>query len=45
VIEEVATTYIQGDSVYEDPAISANPNRKIYLTFWPEWLRNERPLA
>jgi sialic acid synthase SpsE/quercetin dioxygenase-like cupin family protein len=38
IIEEVSTTYVQGDSIYEDAAINNNPNRKIYLTFWPEWL-------
>jgi sialic acid synthase SpsE/quercetin dioxygenase-like cupin family protein len=38
VIEEIATTYIQGDSVYADDAINQDPNRKILLTFWPEWL-------
>ena len=42
VIEEVATTYILGDSVYEDPEIARNPNRKIYLTFWPEWLKADK---
>ena len=38
IIEEVATTYVKGDSIYHDAAINENPNRKIYLTFWPEWL-------
>ena len=38
VIEEIATTYIKGDSVYSDSAINLNQNRKIFLTFWPEWL-------
>lgn len=37
IIEEVATTYLQGDSIYEDGAINKNTNRKILLTFWPEW--------
>ena len=40
IIEEVATTYVHGDSVYEDDAINKNPNRKICLTFWPEWLKS-----
>jgi sialic acid synthase SpsE/mannose-6-phosphate isomerase-like protein (cupin superfamily) len=40
VIEEIATTYIKGDSVYSDKAINDNPNRKILLTFWPEWLED-----
>lgn len=38
IIEEVATTYVKGDSIYHDAAINDNPNRKIYLTFWPKWL-------
>jgi sialic acid synthase SpsE/mannose-6-phosphate isomerase-like protein (cupin superfamily) len=38
VIEEIATTYIVGDSIYSDEIISINPNRKTYLTFWPEWM-------
>jgi sialic acid synthase SpsE/quercetin dioxygenase-like cupin family protein len=40
IIEEVSTTYVRGDSVYEDDAINKNPSRKIYLTFWPEWLKD-----
>lgn len=36
IIEEVATTYIRGDSVYEDAGISDNANRKTRLTFWPQ---------
>ena len=36
IVEEVSTTYIQGDSVYEDESINANSDRKIFLTFWPE---------
>ena len=38
VIEEIATTYLRGDSVYADNLINQNTNRKILLTFWPEWL-------
>jgi sialic acid synthase SpsE/quercetin dioxygenase-like cupin family protein len=40
VIEEVATTYIQGDSVYEDAAINSNSSRKTLLKFWPDWLKD-----
>ncbi|HEY9075038.1 MAG TPA: N-acetylneuraminate synthase family protein [Anaerolineaceae bacterium] len=40
VIEEIATTYLQGDSAYIDPVINQNKDRKIYLTFWPEWMDN-----
>ena len=38
IIEEIATTYVKGDSVYTDEAIVNNPNRKALLTFWPEWM-------
>jgi Sialic acid synthase len=38
IIEEIATTYIQGDSLYEDNEIDKNNNRKTLLTVWPEWL-------
>jgi sialic acid synthase SpsE/quercetin dioxygenase-like cupin family protein len=40
IIEEIATTYIKGDSIYADDSISKNLNRKTYLTFWPEWMGN-----
>lgn len=39
IIEEIATTYIKGDSVYSDESIINNLNRKTLLTFWPEWLK------
>ncbi len=38
IIEEVATTYLNGDSVYEDETINTNPTRKTLLSFWPDWL-------
>jgi len=38
IIEEIATTYVKGDSVYSDGEISKNENRKTLVTFWPEWL-------
>ena len=38
IIEEIATTYVKGDSVYADAEISKNENRKTLVTFWPEWL-------
>ena len=34
VIEEISSTHIKSDSFYTDPAISANPNRKTWLTYW-----------
>jgi quercetin dioxygenase-like cupin family protein len=36
IVEEVSTTYVKGDSVYEDESINANQDRKIHLTFWPD---------
>ena len=41
IVEEISTTYIQGDSVYEDSVITDNPDRKIHLTFWPD-LKEEK---
>lgn len=38
IIEEIATTYLKGDSVYEDDSINKNPNRKIQMTFWPQYV-------
>jgi N-acetylneuraminate synthase len=40
VVEEIATTYVQGDSIYAEEFINRNPNRKIFLTFWPQWLES-----
>ena len=36
IVEEVSTTYVLGDSLYEDADINTNPDRKIYLAFWPD---------
>lgn len=36
IIEEIATTYLNGDSVYEDETINQNANRKIELTLWSQ---------
>jgi mannose-6-phosphate isomerase-like protein (cupin superfamily) len=36
VIEEVSSSYSQGDSFYTDPAIDANNNRKTFVTYWLE---------
>lgn len=38
IVEEIATMYLQGDSIYEDPSINANKERKTQLTFWPQWM-------
>lgn len=40
IIEEIATTYIKGDSVYSDDSINKNENRKTLLTFWPEYMED-----
>jgi mannose-6-phosphate isomerase-like protein (cupin superfamily) len=34
VIEEVSSSYTQGDSYYTDEAISANANRKTFVAYW-----------
>ena len=39
IIEEIATTYIKGDSYYSDESINKRANRKTLLTFWPEWMK------
>jgi len=36
IIEEISTTYLNGDSVYEDESINKNANRKIELTLWSQ---------
>ncbi len=35
IFEEISTTYLKGDSYYEEE-IYNNPSRKTYLTFWAE---------
>jgi sialic acid synthase SpsE/mannose-6-phosphate isomerase-like protein (cupin superfamily) len=34
VIEEISSSHIVDDSYYTDPAISANENRKTFVTYW-----------
>ena len=34
VFEEISSTHIKDDSYYTDPSISANKDRKTYLTHW-----------
>ncbi len=36
VIEEVSSSYAVHDSLYTDPAIAANTNRKTFVTYWLE---------
>jgi sialic acid synthase SpsE/mannose-6-phosphate isomerase-like protein (cupin superfamily) len=38
VFEEVSTTHFVGDSIYDEPEITANKNRKTEMTFWSDWL-------
>ena len=42
VIEEIATTYLKGDSIYDDETIRQNEDRKILLTIWPQWLETDK---
>lgn len=34
VFEEISSTHYTDDSIYTDPAITANPRRKTRLTYW-----------
>ena len=34
VIEEISTCYVPGDSLYTDPSIEKNLQRKTYVTYW-----------
>jgi sialic acid synthase SpsE/mannose-6-phosphate isomerase-like protein (cupin superfamily) len=34
IIEEISSSHIVNDSFYTDPAISANGNRKTFVTYW-----------
>lgn len=34
VFEEISSTHFKDDSYYTDASISANPQRKTYLTYW-----------
>lgn len=36
VIEEVSSSYSSNDSFYSDPVISANNNRKTFVSYWLE---------
>jgi len=44
IIEEVSTAAIQGDSVYKDPLILQNRNRKTKVTNWGRFELNHSPL-
>jgi N-acetylneuraminate synthase len=34
IIEEISSSHIVNDSYYTDPSISANTNRKTFVTYW-----------
>jgi quercetin dioxygenase-like cupin family protein len=34
IIEEISSNHIVEDSYYADPAISANADRKTFVTYW-----------
>lgn len=34
VFEEISSTHYTDDSIYTDPAVTANPRRKTLLTYW-----------
>jgi sialic acid synthase SpsE/mannose-6-phosphate isomerase-like protein (cupin superfamily) len=38
IIEEISTTHEKDDSYYQDTSITAQKNRKTYMTFWIDWL-------
>ncbi len=40
VLEEISTTHYPNDSYYDDSAIASPERRKTYMTFFPEWLKN-----
>ena len=40
VLEEISTTHITGDSEYEDKNIPDTRERKTYMTFYADWLKN-----
>jgi uncharacterized cupin superfamily protein len=40
VMEEISTTHFKNDSFYDDPAIKSAEERKTYMTFYAEWLKD-----
>lgn len=41
IFEEISTTHFVDDSLYEDDAVSRNPDRKTRITFWSDWLEKD----
>ncbi|MBT8342128.1 MAG: N-acetylneuraminate synthase family protein [Desulfatitalea sp.] len=42
IFEEVSGTHYTDDSYYDDPEILKNINRKTEMTFWMDWLYDEK---
>ncbi len=40
VMEEISTTHFKNDSFYSDPAIKSAEQRKTYMTFYADWLKD-----
>ena len=40
VMEEISTTHLPNDSFYADPAIKSAEERKTYMTFYADWLKD-----
>ncbi|MBE6384169.1 MAG: cupin domain-containing protein [Lentisphaerae bacterium] len=40
VMEEISTTHFPNDSFYDDPAIQSAEQRKTYMTFYADWLKD-----
>jgi len=40
VMEEISTTHYKSDSFYADPAIRPAGERKTYMTFYADWLKD-----
>jgi uncharacterized cupin superfamily protein len=40
VMEEISTTHFKDDSFYDDPEIKPAEQRKTYMTFYSEWLKD-----
>ena len=40
VMEEISTTHYKNDSFYDDPEIKPAEQRKTYMTFYSEWLKD-----
>lgn len=41
IFEEISTPHYKDDSYYDDKKILENQNRKTYMTYWSDWLKEE----